>query len=82
MATRRRSSASKSATATIKKSPQSVTKVTPTRAKRVNKTTRYRDPDLLLKMNYLLGETGNIRERMDSGITGVGYDFVKVCVIK
>ena len=40
MATRRRSSASKSATATIKKSPQSVTKVTPTRAKRVNKTTR------------------------------------------
>ena len=38
MATRRRSSASKSATATIKKSPQSVTKVTPTRAKRVNTT--------------------------------------------
>ena len=40
MPTRRRSSASKSATATVKKSPQSVTKVTPTRAKRVNKTTR------------------------------------------
>ena len=40
MATRRRSSASKSATATIKKSPQSVTKVTQTKAKRVNKTTR------------------------------------------
>ena len=40
MATRRRSSASKSATATIKKSPQSVTKVTQTRAKRLNKTTR------------------------------------------
>mgnify|MGYP001157431811 CR=1 FL=1 len=59
MATRRRSSASKSATATIKKSPKrtakviseiqevldaptpkSLDKVTPTRAKRVNKTTR------------------------------------------
>jgi len=40
MPTRRRSSASKSATATVKKSPQSVTKVTTTRAKKVNKTPR------------------------------------------
>tara|TARA_B100001996_G_scaffold329038_1_gene276531 strand:+ start:86 stop:430 length:345 start_codon:yes stop_codon:yes gene_type:complete len=40
MATRRRSSATKSATATIKKSPTSVTKVSTTPAKRVNKVTR------------------------------------------
>ena len=40
MATRRRSSATKSAKPTVSKLSESVTKVTPIRAKRVNKTTR------------------------------------------